>query len=182
VQEFPPDNVLPRLVQYYSRYRKSWNSMVKLCSYQTRFIYGGQCCQPCVIPANLGMFFCGIAGFLEDLPAACFRACFIWKLLVFGFDFCRFRFCGLLFLNLWHFFCFHVLQNAIWACFCVNFLILGLFFRICLPVVVLSVPAGFLICSIFLPNPFWSCFADSLVCFCKIIWHHWWRAYQLCRS
>jgi len=35
-----------------------------------------QCCQPCVFPANLGLFFCGFAGFFEDLRDACFGACF----------------------------------------------------------------------------------------------------------
>jgi len=36
----------------------------------------GQCCQPCGFPANLGLLFCGIAGFFEDLRLACFGAYF----------------------------------------------------------------------------------------------------------
>jgi len=31
-----------------------------------------QCCQPCGFPTNLGLFFCGLAGFFEDLRVACF--------------------------------------------------------------------------------------------------------------
>jgi len=36
---------------------------------------------------------------------------------------------------------FNLLQNKIWACFCVNLLILGLFFRIFLAVYVLNLHA-----------------------------------------
>jgi len=35
-----------------------------------------QCCQRCGFPAILGLFFCGVAGVFEDLPVACFWACF----------------------------------------------------------------------------------------------------------
>jgi len=49
------------------------------------------------------------------MRVGCLWACFNKSLLC---VFCKFLFCGLLFLqNLWHFFCFYSLHNKIWACF-----------------------------------------------------------------
>jgi len=42
-----------------------------------------QCCQHCGFPANLGLFFCGVAGFFEGLRVASLSLCFNWYLLVF---------------------------------------------------------------------------------------------------
>jgi len=83
----------------------------------------------------------------------------------------------------WTFCSFNLLQNEIWACFCVNLLILGLF-------------SGFVVLFLYLTNllvlcffefpyqthvglvfplnyPFWACFSNLLACFYKITWHHW---------
>jgi len=35
-----------------------------------------QCCQPCVFPATLGLFWCSLAGFFRQLRVAYFWACF----------------------------------------------------------------------------------------------------------
>ena len=100
----------------------------------------------------------------------------------FNFFFCRFLFCGLLFFQiLWHFCFFNLLLKAYWACFYENFLILGLFFRICLPAFLLNFLAEFFVLLIFHANGCWACFSVKwpvfglffkVACFCKITWHH----------
>ena len=120
---------------------------------------------------KFGLIFCGVAVF--------FKTC---GLLVFGLVFCKFMFCRLLFLILWHFCCFNLLLKAYWACFYENLLILGLFFRICLPAFSFNFVADFSFCWIFMPTPdglvFWwnylflACFSNLLACFCKLTWHH----------
>ena len=114
-------------------------------------------------------------------------------LLVFGivlieicflFGLCFSDFCCvdcLFFQILWHLCCFSLLLKAICAFFCENILILGLFFRMCLPIFLFGFPANFLFCWIFLPNAYWACFSVKLpvlvlflkfTYFCKITWHH----------
>jgi len=56
----------------------------------------GQCCQPCGFPANLGLLFCGIAGFLKACGLLVLGLILIEIRLFFGVVFRRFLFCGLL--------------------------------------------------------------------------------------
>ena len=122
-----------------------------------------QCCQPCGFPANLGLFFCGVAGCFEDLRVACFWACLIEICLFFGLVFCRFLFFRLLLFQIfWHFCCFNLLLKVILTCFCENLLILGLFFRMRLPAFLCNFPPDFLFCWIFLPDACWTCFLVKL--------------------
>ena len=60
-----------------------------------------QCCQPCGLAANLGLFFCGFAGFLEDVRVPCFWACFNWNLLVFWTCFLQISVFLIAFLQIW---------------------------------------------------------------------------------
>ena len=141
-----------------------------------------QCCQPCGFPANLVLFFCGVAVIFYDLRVACFWACFNWNLLVFGLVFMQISVLWIAFFQiLWHFFCFNLLLKKIWACFCENMLILSFYFRVCLPVFLFNFPTDFLFCWIFLANAcwacfwlnylFWACFTNLLAYFCEITWH-----------
>ena len=75
---------------------------------------------------EFGIVFLWSCGFFEDLLGPWFWACFFA-------EFCFVDF----FQNLQHFCCFNVLQKAIWTYFCVNLLILSLFFRFRLPAFVL---------------------------------------------
>ena len=83
-----------------------------------------QCCQPCVF-CRFRLVFCGFSVFLKTYELLEF-----WLVL---FESCLFLdlfladFCAADLLILWHFCCSNALQNAIWACFCVNLLIVGLF-------------------------------------------------------
>jgi len=123
-----------------------------------------QFCQPCSFPANLGLLFCGVAGFFEDLRVACFWAYLIELCLFFWACFLQISFCGLLlFKMLWHFCCFNLLLNVILECFCENLLILGLLFRMCLQVFHLIFVLIILFCWIFLPNACWASFAVKLL-------------------
>ena len=74
---------------------------------------------------------------LFQLKFACFWAC------VFQTSF---------FQVLWYFCSFNLLLQAYWACFCENFLILGLFFQICLPAFLFNFHANFLFHWFFLPT------------------------------
>ena len=79
-----------------------------------------------------------------------------WGLLVFGVVLIKMcLFFGLVFLQisflrivffqiLWHFCCFNSMLNEVWAGFCANLHIFGLFFRICLAAFVFNSPAGFM--------------------------------------
>jgi len=83
-----------------------------------------QCCQPNGFPVNFGLFFCGFADFLKTcvlLVSGLFHFKVACILGLFFADCFIFKFCDNLF-------CFSLLQNAIWACFCINLFILGLFF------------------------------------------------------
>ena len=92
--------------------------------------------------ANLAVFprilacFLWICVFFDDLRVACFD----WNLLIFGLVFLQIYVLQIAFLKiLWPFCSFNLLQNEIWVCFCLNLLILGLFFfRICFPVFVFN--------------------------------------------
>jgi len=142
-----------------------------------------QCCQPCGFPANLGLLFVDlrflkICGFL-DFGLVLIKSCSF-----FGLVFCKFLFCGLHFFQiLWHYCRFSLLQNEIWAWFCVNLHILGLFFRICLPAFIFDLPASFTffefpyqthvrLVFFLLIYLFFACFSNLLSCFYKITWHH----------
>ena len=106
-----------------------------------------QCCQPCVLPAKLGLFCCGVAFFLKTCWLLVFGLVLIEICLFFGFLFCRVLICRLLFSQiLWHFCRFNLLLKAYWACFCENLLILGLSFRICHPDFMFDFLADFSFC------------------------------------
>jgi len=105
---------------------------------------------------EFGLVVCQVAGFLNTC-----------KLLVIGlvlFEIClffsKFVFWRLLFFQiLWHFWSFNLLLRAIWACFCENLLILGLFLLMCLiPAFIFNLSADLCFCWIFLPSPCWACF------------------------
>jgi len=141
-----------------------------------------QCCQPCSFPANLGLFFFGVAGFFEDLLVACFWACFNWNLLVFWACFLQISVLRIAFLS--NFMALVLFEfTAYWACFCKDLLILGLFFRICHPDSLFDFLANFSFCWIFLPTHFGlifrlnylflACFSNLLACSWKITWRHW---------
>jgi len=51
------------------------------CGYLQTVQVTEQCCQPCDFPVKLGLFFCGFAGFFEDLGLLVFWACF-WQISV----------------------------------------------------------------------------------------------------
>jgi len=140
-----------------------------------------QCCQPYVFPRiwacflQSSKFFWRLAGMRV--------ACFYWNLLVFWACFFRYLFCGLLFFKFYGTFCFKLLVKAIWAFLCENTLILGLFFRMCLPgFYLVFLPIFYFVefsCQthvglVFRLNYlFWACFSNLLAYFCKITWHHW---------
>jgi len=84
-------------------------------------------------------------------------------------------------------FCFSTLwQNKIWACFCVNLHILGLFFQICLLTFMfiyllvlcfwISLPNACWACIFLLNYVFRACFSNVLACFYKTTWHHYCRS------
>ena len=121
-----------------------------------------QCCQPCGFPANLGLFFCGVAGF-EDLRVACFWDCLNWNLLVLWDCFVQIYVLWIAsFSNCMALVCFNLPLKPIWACFCENVLIFGLLFRMCLPVFPFNFPSNSLFCWTFLPNACWACFSVKL--------------------
>jgi len=149
---------------------------------------GIQCCQPCGFPTKLGLFFCGVAGFFENLRVACFWACFNWNLLVFWACFLQIFVLPIAFSSKFiAIFCFNLFLKAFWACFCENFVILGLFFRICHHAFHLIFLLIFRFvtfsCQRMLFFFRWNylflvCFAYFLACFCKITWHHCWQQQQ----
>jgi len=126
---------------------------------------------------NLSFFFkiCGLLVFGLVLIKIC---------LLFGLFFFRFLYCGLLFYQIsWPFCSFNLVQNDIWAGFCVNFLILGLFFFgfsslflyltnllvLCFFEFSYQTHEGFVFP---LNYPFRACFTNLLACFCKTTWYH----------
>ena len=113
-------------------------------------------------PRIRACFFCGIASFCEDMRVACFWVCFNWNLLVFWACFFRFLFCGLLFFKLCGTFLFQFIAKDNLGVFCENIILLGVFFRMCLPVFLFSFAADFLFCWIFLLNACWACFSVKL--------------------
>jgi len=144
-----------------------------------------ECCQPCGFPAKLGLFFCGIEVFFENLRVACFWACFNCNLLVFWACFLQISVLPIAFSsNFMAIFCFNLFLKAYWECFGENFVILNLFFRICHHAFLFNFLADFSFCYIFLPTHvvffrsnylFLACFSYFLACFCKITWHHSWN-------
>ena len=87
-----------------------------------------QCCQPCGSLANLSMFFLTLQIILKTCVLLLFGLVLFFSCLLFaGFCFCEL----LVFEILCIIYCFNLLQNATWACFCVNLLGLGLFIQIC---------------------------------------------------
>jgi len=112
-----------------------------------------ECCQPCGFPAKLGLFFCGIEVFFENLRVACFWACFNCNLLVFWACFLQISVLPIAFSsNFMAIFCFNLFLKAYWECFGENFVILNLFFRICHHAFLFNFLADFSFCYIFLPT------------------------------
>jgi len=142
-----------------------------------------QCCQPWGFPANLGLFFCGVAFFFKTCGLLVFGLVLIEICLFFGLVFADICFADCFFFQIsWHFSCLNLLLKAYWACFCEDLIILDLFFRICHPDSLFDFLANFLFRWIFLPTHFWlvfrlnylflACFSNLLACSWKITWHH----------
>ena len=149
---------------------------------ETRKEQQNQCCQPCGFPANLCLFFCGVAFFLKTCGLLVFGLVLTKFCLFFGLflqicfsDCFFFKFCG--------YFLFQFAPEGILGAFLWKFGHFGLVFWICHRAFLFNLLADFSFCCIFLPTHvglvFWSnclflaCFSYFLACFCKITWHHW---------
>jgi len=130
-------------------------------------------------PANLGLFFCGVAGFFEDLWVACFWNCFCWNLLVF----CIFLFYGLLFFKFYGTFVVWIYCKKHMGRVFVKICSFWAIFFICNRDSIFDFLANSSYCLIFLPTHFGlvfqlnylfsACFSNLLACSWKITWHHW---------
>jgi len=145
------------------------------CAFAGQSIARNQCYQHCGFPANLGLFFCGVAVFLKACGLLLFRLVSIDICLFFGLFFCRFMFCGLFFLNICGTFAVSIFCKKYWVWFYENLLILGLFFRIYLSDFLFNFLADFSFCGIFMPTHVGLVFRLNyvfLACFCNITWRH----------
>jgi len=105
-----------------------------------------QCCQPCVFPANLGLFFCGVAFFFKTCGLLLFGLVLIEICCFLGLFFADCFFPNFLATLLFQFTAKGILGMFLW-----KFAHFGLVFRICHPVFLFDFLADF---WIFLPTHF----------------------------
>jgi len=92
---------------------------------------------------EFGLVFCGVAVLFEDLRVACFMG---FQIEIACLFFADFSFADCIFSYFMALLRFQFTASVYWACFYENLLILGLFFRICLPTCSFDFLADFSFC------------------------------------